>query len=89
MLLPSGKMEQPLYIVLEDGRCYCQVADGIANMYIVRRWQMLLPSGKTICSRPHMLQKEEDDLSKELTRCKYPTRAINRVKMKMRTPAQN
>ena len=29
VLLPSGKMEQPLYIVLEDGRCYCQVAYGI------------------------------------------------------------
>ena len=39
-------MEQPLYIVLEDDRCYCQVADGIATMYIVRRWQMLLPGGR-------------------------------------------
>ena len=43
---------------------------------------------KTICSSPHMLQKEEDHLSKILTRCKYPTWAINRVKMKIRTPAQ-
>ena len=43
---------------------------------------------KTICSSPHMLQKEEDYLSKVLTGCKYPTWAINRVKMKMRTPAQ-
>ena len=43
---------------------------------------------KTICSSPHMLQKEEDYLSEVLTRCKYPTWAINRVKMKMRTPAQ-
>ena len=43
---------------------------------------------KTICSSPHMLQKEEDHLPKVLTRCKYPTWAINRVKMKMRTPAQ-
>ena len=42
---------------------------------------------KTICSSPHVLQKEEDHLSKVLTRCKYPTWAINRVKMKMRTPA--
>ena len=42
---------------------------------------------KTICSSPHMLQKE-DHLSKVLTRCKYPTWAINRVKMKMRTPDQ-
>ena len=43
---------------------------------------------KTICSSPHMLQKEEDHLSNILTRCKYPTWAINSVKMKMRTPAQ-
>ena len=42
---------------------------------------------KTICSSPHML-KQEDHLSKVLTRCRYPTWAINRVKMKMRTPAQ-
>ena len=42
---------------------------------------------KTICSSPHMLQ-QEDHLSKVLTRCRYPTWAINRVKMKMRTPAQ-
>ena len=41
-----------------------------------------------ICSSPYMLQKEEEDLSRVLTRCKYPTWAINRVKMKMRTPAQ-
>ena len=43
---------------------------------------------KTIFSSPHMLQKEDDHLSKVLTRCKSPTWAINRVKMKMRTPAQ-
>ena len=34
------------YIVLEDGRCYCQVADGITTLYSIRRWQMLLPSGR-------------------------------------------
>ena len=43
---------------------------------------------KTICSSLQMLQQEEDHLSKVLTRCKYPAWAINRVKMKMRTPAQ-
>ena len=35
-----------------------------------------------------MLQKGEEDLLRVLTRCKYPTWAINRVKMKMRKPAQ-
>ena len=43
---------------------------------------------KTNCSSPHMLQQEEDHLSKVLTRYRYPTWAINRVKVKMRTPAQ-
>ena len=41
-------MEQPLLILLKDGRCYCQVADGIATMYIamadvIAKWQMELP----------------------------------------------
>ena len=52
MLLPSGKMEQPLYLfwgladvialwpdrtatlVLKDGRCYCQVVDVMAMVYL-------------------------------------------------------
>ena len=34
-----------------------------------------------------MLQKEEEHLSRVLTKCKYPTWAINRVKMKMKKPA--
>ena len=41
---------------------------------------------KIICSSPYMSQKEEEHLSRVLTRCKYPTWAINRVKMKMRKP---
>ena len=41
-------MEQPLFMITEDGRCYCQVADGIANVYVVMadfiaKWQMELP----------------------------------------------
>ena len=43
---------------------------------------------KTICSSPQLLQHEEDHLTKVLTRCKYPPWAINRMKIKMRTPAQ-
>ena len=42
---------------------------------------------KTICSSPNMLQKEEEHLSRALTKCKYPTWVINRVKMKMKKPA--
>ena len=43
---------------------------------------------KTICSSPHLLQQEEDPLFKVLTKCKYPTWALNWVKIKIRTPAQ-
>ena len=43
----------------------------------------------TISSSPGLLQKEEQHLKKVLTRCKYPDWAINRVKIKMRTPAQS
>ena len=43
---------------------------------------------KTVCSSPDMLKREEEHLSRVLTKCKYPTQAINRVKMKMKKPAQ-
>ena len=43
---------------------------------------------KTICSSPQLLWQEGDHLSRVLKRCKYPAWAINRVKIKMRTPAQ-
>ena len=43
---------------------------------------------KTICSSPQLLQQEEDHLSRVLTKCKYPAWALNRVKIKMTTPAQ-
>ena len=41
----------------------------------------------TICSSPELLQQEEQHLKKVLTRYKYPDWAINRVRIKMRTPA--
>ena len=37
---------------------------------------------KTICSSPQHLQKEEQHLTSALKRCKYPTWALNRVKLK-------
>ena len=43
---------------------------------------------KTICSSPQLLQQEEDHLCRLLTRCNYPAWAINRIKIKMRTPAK-
>ena len=30
----------------ENGRCYCHVARWNSHFYIVKRWQMLLPSGR-------------------------------------------
>ena len=43
---------------------------------------------KTICSSPQLLQQEENHLSRVLTKCKYPAWALNRIKIKMRTPVQ-
>ena len=44
---------------------------------------------KTICSSPQLLQQEDDHLFRVFTKCKYPAWALNRVKIKTRTPAQN
>ena len=44
---------------------------------------------KTICSDPQLLQKEEDHLYKALKKCKYPTWAINRAKLKSHNPTRN
>ena len=44
---------------------------------------------KTICSNPMLLQQEDDNLFRVLTKCNYPAWALNRVKIKTRTPAQN
>ena len=43
---------------------------------------------KAICSSPQLLQQEEDHLYRVLTRCKCPAWALNRFKIKMRTPSQ-
>ena len=44
---------------------------------------------KTICSDPQLLQKEEDHLCQALHKCKYPTWAINRAKLKSQNPTRN
>ena len=41
----------------------------------------------TICSSNELLQHEEHHLEKVLTKCKYPVWALNRVKIRMKTPA--
>ena len=42
---------------------------------------------KSICSGPLQLQKEEEHLYSSLKKCKYPTWALNRVKMRSQTTA--
>ena len=44
---------------------------------------------KTICSSTQLLQKEEEHLFQALKRCKYPTWALNRVKMRSQNPTKN
>ena len=46
----------------------------------------LFHRANTICSTPQLLQKEEEHLFSALTRCKYPTWAIKRAKMKSQNP---
>ena len=43
---------------------------------------------KTVCSNTNLLHQEEEDLQKVLTRCKYPTWALNTIKMKIRSTTQ-
>ena len=43
---------------------------------------------KTVCSNSSLLHQEEEHLHKVFRRCKYPTWALNRVKMKMRSTTQ-
>ena len=60
-------------------------------------WLMLLPMFCGRCFKPlsqmwffwaELLQQEEHHLKKVLTKCKYPVWALNRVMIKMKTPAQ-
>ena len=46
----------------------------------------LFHRAKTICSGPTQLQEEEEHLYNTLKKCKYPTWALNRVKLKTQTP---
>ena len=43
---------------------------------------------KTICSSPELLQEEEKHLKQALTRCKYPTWAMNKVKNENQSHSQ-
>ena len=47
----------------------------------------LFHRAKTICSGPLQLQKQGEHLYNSLKKCKYPTWALNRVKMRSQAPA--
>ena len=96
---PSGSMPflDMLITPTEDGRLNTTVYRKPTHTDMYLKWDSHHPfsskysvvgtlhhRAKTICSSSDMLQKEEEHLSRVLTRCKYPTWAINRVKMKMR-----
>ena len=49
----------------------------------------LYPRANTICSTTQYLQKEEKHLNQTLKKCKYPSRAINRAKMKIQATASH
>ena len=42
---------------------------------------------RNVCSSPQLLQEEH--LHKVLVRCKYPTLALNRIKLKIKAPVQD
>ena len=48
----------------------------------------LLHTVKTICSNPQLLKQEKDQLYKALSRCKYTAWALNRIKIKSRSPTR-
>ena len=44
---------------------------------------------KTICLRPQLFQEKEQYLFQALKRCKYPTWALNRVKIRIQNPTKH
>ena len=44
---------------------------------------------QTICSKPQLLQQEENHLHNTLTKCKYPKWAFNRIRVKTKKSAPN
>ena len=80
------------YIALADVIARLTVAELIAKISnaITSKYSVvgtLYHRARTICSSPNQLQKEEQHLFKTLRRCKYPTLALNIVKLKNQTPA--
>ena len=100
---PDGSMPFLVMLITptEDGRLNTTVYRKPTHIDMYLKWDSHHPisskysvagtphhGAKTVCSSQNMLQREEEHLSRVLTKFKYPTWAINRVKMKMKKPAQ-
>ena len=48
----------------------------------------LFHRANTVCSNPQLLQEEERHLQQALIKCKYPTWAINRAKIRSKNPSR-
>ena len=59
----------------------------ITNKYSII--SSLLHRAKHICSNQHLLEEEQTHIQRALSLCKYPDWAINRTKLKIRTPKSN
>ena len=86
----------------EDGSLSTSVFRKPTHTYLYLQWDshhtisskysvagMLYHRAKTVCSNSQLLQKEEDHLCKALKKCKYPTWAINRAKLKSQNPIRS
>ena len=47
----------------------------------------LTQRAKTVCHKPELLQKEMEHLRKDLTHCKYPKLALDRMEKRLTEPA--
>ena len=66
------------------------IYSGISHHTIPSKYSVagtLYHRAKTICSNQEMLLKEEQHLFQALKKCKYPTWALNRVKMRCQNPS--
>ena len=69
--------------IFRDKTSFCQfltwLLPGLKKMLIL----------KTICSNQEMLLKEEQRLFQALKKCKYPTWALKRAKLRCQNPSNN
>ena len=92
MLLPLWLIELPLIFIecrlmYTDMYLHWDSHHNIPSKYSVIG--TLYHRANTICSTAQYLQKEEKHLNQALKKCEYPSWAINRAKMKIKTTASH